>query len=215
MKRFIVVSSKISNQLMKNLSQRLRNLFVICFNLAMVLWLVGCKNKDTDRPATIRDMYGTWTAQGLAFESGGSTTPQLSPPSPPTTAQLAVFDDFKADSYTFGNDGTYVKRSADSTLSSNTVLTKLERGTYKLAEGLLILTTQDPITKISRNRYYTCQFSISLPGLLDERILYLQTTKELLLRALEEQKEANPLYQQTRDFLLEQTLFKINQTLTQ
>ncbi|GAB4031374.1 hypothetical protein GCM10028774_08780 [Spirosoma jeollabukense] len=177
----------------------------------MLFWLIGCKGKEenTARPATTHDIYGTWTASGLAFESGGEGSKPL------TNVQLSLFDNFKAASYTFNIDGSYIKRSLDSTVSSTTVLTTLERGTFKLMNGQLILTTQDLLIKANRNQYYNCDFVSTSLGSFVVYTLSLQATKEQLLKALDEQKQANPSYQQTRDFLLERYMFKVNQTLRQ
>ncbi|MBD2755913.1 hypothetical protein [Spirosoma validum] len=196
--------------MMNHVCRRPGRLLAVCLHLAMLLWLLGCKEQgDTSRPAIPADIYGTWNASGLNFESAGQGS------TPMTTGQAALFNAFKAGTYTFNWDSTYVKRSSDSTLSATTVLVTLERGTFKLLNGQLVLTTQDALTKTTRNQYLTCNYEIRSLGTFAVTTIALQVTKDQLLQTLEEEKQTNPSYQQTRDFLLERNFFRINQTLRQ
>ena len=114
----------------KNLWLRPGSFLFVGVNLVMLSWLIGCSGpeKDSARPAVTSDIYGTWTASGLAFESAGQGSTPL------TKAQVSLFDTFNAASFTFHRDGTYVKRSLDSTVSPTSVLTTLGAGHVYVTE---------------------------------------------------------------------------------
>ncbi|RCR67321.1 hypothetical protein [Larkinella punicea] len=170
----------------------------------LVLVLVGCRKEEDYRQPNPVDLLGSWTTSGLTFESGGLA---------PTNAQLADFKNLEANTYTFNFDSTYVKRSRDSVVSNNLVVVRLERGTYKLSNDTLVLTTSDTPTQTIQNTYYHCYFKTGNESPLSLQTLIIRTTKELLLKSLDEQIQTDPAVQKKRAFLNARDMFKITQTL--
>lgn len=172
--------------------------------VGIVLFQIGCGREEEYRIPRSFEILGSWTASGLTYESGGL---------PPTKAQLANFKGLEAGTYTFHIDQTYIKRSIDSVVSSNTVLVKLEKGKYRLSGDTLILTVNNTSSQIPQNTYYNCYLKTGNNEPLSLRTLRIRTTKELLLKSLDEQIQTDPLIQQNRAFLNARDMFKINQTL--
>ncbi|GAB3924572.1 hypothetical protein [Larkinella terrae] len=168
------------------------------------LLLDGCRREEEYRTPRPFEIVGSWTASGPSYESGGL---------PPTSAQLANFKGLEAGTYTFHADQTYSKRSTDSVVSANTILVKLEKGNYRLSGDTLILTTTNNPRQTPLNTYYNCYLKTGNDDPLSLQTLRIRTTKELLLKSLDEQVQADPLVQQNRAFLNARDMFKINQTL--
>ena len=170
----------------------------------LLLWVMSCEREADFRTPAYADFLGNWNASGLAFELGGPM---------PTRAQLDNFKNLGGVSYTFNNDKTYVKRTLDSIASTNTVQVKLEQGTYKLSGDQLILTTHDTLSNTSRNTYYTCYFAVRNLAPTVTNSMIIRTTKDLLLKGLNEPGQTDTLSNQKRDFLNAQSLFIVSQTL--
>lgn len=190
---------------MKNVSF-LPKLFNLLWLPAMiVLGLSGCKEAEVFRPLAYPDLFGTWTTNGFVFESGGPL---------PTADQLAWFKPLEASSFTFQSDSTYLKRSKDSFVNPTTVLVRLERGTFSVANGILKLSTRDTITGVTRNIYYRCDFTKKQIGHSEIRTVSMHATRDLLLKSLADQNQTTAMIQQNFPYLLDRTLFTVSQELT-
>ena len=190
---------------MKNVPLTPNRFKALLLQAIIILGLSSCKEAEVFRPLAYYDLIGSWTTNGFVFESGGPL---------PKADQLAWFTYMEASSFTFQSDSTYLKRSKDSFVNPTTVLVKLERGTFSVANGILKLSTRDTITGVTRNIYYRCDFTKKQIGHSEIRTVSMHATRDLLLKSLADQNQTTAMIQQNFPYLLDRNLFTVSQELT-